>query len=103
MPRVYKVITSYKHLIKNLQINGYTSTEWNAPDTERYLNNARLSNERALHILDYAYQLNTMKKYRKYASEVFSTDGYSYSQLIYANEKENKIRSRRVEFEIRLK
>jgi outer membrane protein OmpA-like peptidoglycan-associated protein len=103
MPRLYKVITSYKHLIKNLQINGFTSTEWDAPDTERYLNNARLSNERALHILDYAYQLRPMDKYRTYASEVFSTDGYSYSRLIYANEKENKIRSRRVEFEIRLK
>ena len=103
MPRLYKVITSYNHLIKNLQINGYTSTEWNAPDTQRYLNNARLSNERAFHILDYAYKLQSMSKYRKFAGKIFSTDGYSYSRLIYANEKENKIRSRRVEFEIRLK
>ena len=103
IPRIYKVISSYKHSVKNLQINGYTSTEWDAPDTQRYLNNAHLSSQRALHILDYAYQLNEMSKYRKYASEIFSTDGYSYSRLIYANEKENKIRSRRVEFEIRLK
>lgn len=103
MPRIYKVITPYKHLIKNLQINGYTSTEWNAPETARYLNNAHLSNERALHILDYTYPLKAMSAYRKYASQIFSTDGYSYSSLVYTNEKENKIRSRRVEFEIRLK
>ncbi len=103
VPRIYKIITPYKHRIKNLQINGYTSTEWNAPDTQRYLNNARLSNERALHILDYAYKLDAMNHYRKYASEIFSTDGYSYSRLVYADEKENKVRSRRVEFEIRLK
>lgn len=103
MPRIYKVLTPYKQIIKNFQINGYTSTEWNAPDTQRYLNNARLSNDRALHILDYVYPLNAMHPYQKYASEIFSTDGYSYSRLIYANDKENKTDSRRVEFEIRLK
>jgi outer membrane protein OmpA-like peptidoglycan-associated protein len=103
VPRIYKVLSPYKHLIKNFQINGYTSTEWNAPDTQRYLNNAHLSNDRALHILDYTYQLQSMSKYRKYASKIFSTDGYSYSRLIYIDEKEDKTRSRRAEFEIRLK
>ena len=103
MPRLLKVLSSYKNQIKNLQINGYTSTEWNAPQSERYLNNAHLSNDRAMHILDYSYKLKKVSQHHKWINEVLSTDGHSFSSLIYANNKENKIRSRRVEFEISLK
>ncbi|PHR59369.1 MAG: hypothetical protein COA44_00005 [Arcobacter sp.] len=103
MPRLLRVLALYKININNLSINGYTSTEWNAPSTQRYLKNAHLSNNRAMNILDYSYQLKQVKKYQKWMSQVLSTDGYSYSNLIYANKKENKIRSRRVEFEITLK
>ena len=103
MPRLVKVLNNYKQEIKNIQINGYTSTEWNAPNTQRYLNNAHLSNDRAMHILDYSYALKSLKKHHTWLSQKLSTDGYSYSNLIVADKKENKIRSRRVEFEIRLK
>jgi len=103
MPDLLQVMSNYKHAINNLRINGYTSTEWNAPDTQRYLNNAYLSNDRAMHILDYSYQLTPVKKYQNWINQILSTDGYSYSNLIYANAEENKIRSRRVEFTIRLK
>jgi len=103
MPRLTKVLNNYKQEIKNIQINGYTSTEWNAPNTQRYLNNAHLSNDRAMHILDYSYTLKALKKHHNWLSQKLSTDGYSYSNLIVANKKENKIRSRRVEFEIRLR
>jgi len=102
IPRLLKVLSKHKEEIKNLRVNGYTSTEWNAPQTQRYLNNARLSNDRAMNILDYSYQLKSVNTYHKWLSQILSTDGYSYSNLIYANKKENKIRSRRVEFEIRL-
>ena len=103
MPRYLNVLNRYKTTIKNLRIDGYTSTEWMASDTQRYLKNAHLSNDRAMHILDYAYQLKKVKPHRPWLKKVLSTDGYSYSNLIYANKKENKIRSRRVEFEIILK
>lgn len=103
MPRLLKVMARYKSEIKNLRINGYTSSEWIAPETQRYLNNAYLSNDRAMHVLDYSYQLKPMKPYHKWISQIISTDGYSYSNLVYKNDKEDRIRSRRVEFEIRLK
>lgn len=103
MPRLLKVLKNYRAQIKNLQLNGYTSTEWNAPKTQRYLKNARLSNDRAMSILDYSYTLNRVHSYHDWISQILSTDGYSYSNLIYADNKENKIRSRRVEFEIELK
>ena len=103
MPRLLNVLKVYKAQIKNLQINGYTSTEWNAPKTQRYLNNTHLSNDRAMNILDYSYQLKSISVHREWVSQVLSTDGHSYSNLIYADKKENKIRSRRVEFEILLK
>ena len=103
IPRLTKVLSHYKHTIKNFKVNGFTSTEWIASDTQRYLNNAHLSNDRAMHILDYAYQLKKVKAHHNWMKKVLSTDGYSYSNLIYANKKENKIRSRRVEFEILLK
>lgn len=103
MPRLLRVLALYKEDIKNLRVNGYTSTEWNAPPTLRYLNNAYLSNDRAMHILDYAYQLKPVNKYHKWLTQILSTDGYSYSNLIYAKKEENKIRSRRVEFQISIK
>jgi outer membrane protein OmpA-like peptidoglycan-associated protein len=103
MPRLLKVLKGYKEQVKNLQINGYTSTEWNAPMTQRYLNNTRLSNDRAMHILEYSYQLKRIEVYQEWISQILSTDGHSYSNLIYADDKENKIRSRRVEFEITIK
>lgn len=102
MPLFIKVLKEHKSQIKNLQINGHTSTEWNAPQTQRYLKNTHLSNDRALAILDYSYPLKSVKAHRQWLSQVLSTDGYSYSNLIYADKKENKIRSRRVEFEIEL-
>ena len=103
MPRLVKVLSAYNKEVKNLSINGYTSTEWNAPQTQAYLNNAHLSNDRAMNILDYTYQLKHVNKHHKWLTQILSTDGYSYSNLIYADKEENKIRSRRVEFEIRLK
>lgn len=103
MPRLLKVLSVYEKQIKNLQINGFTSTEWNAPESERYLNNARLSNDRAMHILEYSYKLKKVAKHHQWLNKILSTDGHSFSNLIYANDKENKIRSRRVEFEIELK
>ncbi len=103
MPRLLKVLKAYRTHIKNLQINGYTSTEWNAPKTQRYLKNARLSNNRAMNILDYSYSLRSIHNHHEWMTPILSTDGYSYSNLIYADNKENKIRSRRVEFEIELK
>ncbi len=103
MPKLLNVLKRYRSDIKNLQVNGYTSTEWNAPKTQRYLNNTRLSNDRAMHILEYSYQLKSITSYRDWLSQILSTDGHSYSNLIYADNKENKIRSRRVEFEITLR
>lgn len=103
MPRLLKVMARYKSEIKHLRVNGYTSSEWIAPETQRYLNNAYLSNDRAMHVLDYSYQLGPVKQYRKWISQILSTDGYSYSNLLYKNNKEDSVRSRRVEFEIRLK
>lgn len=103
IPHLIKVLSQYKDQIKNIRINGYTSTEWNAPSTQRYLKNARLSNERAMNILDYSYSLDKLKKDHKWLSQKLSTDGYSYSNLIMSDKKENKIRSRRVEFQIIVK
>lgn len=103
MPKLLDVLKKYPVKIKNLQINGYTSTEWNAPKTQRYLNNTRLSNDRAMHILEYSYQLKSIAPHRDWLTQILSSDGHSYSNLIYADTKENKIRSRRVEFEITLR
>jgi outer membrane protein OmpA-like peptidoglycan-associated protein len=103
MPRLLKVMSRYQKEIKHLRMNGYTSSEWIATKTQRYLNNAYLSNDRAMHVLDYSYQLEPIKQYHAWISQILSTDGYSYSNLIYENDKENRIRSRRVEFEIQLK
>ena len=103
VPTLLNAIQPYRSQIKHFRINGYTSTEWNVPRIQRYLNNAELSSQRALNTLAYLYPLKEINKHRNWLDQVTSADGNAYAQLIYYKKKEDPIHSRRVDFKLILK
>ncbi len=90
-------------LIKNLEINGHTSSEWASKGlTTRYLNNEKLSMNRSYSTLSYLFK-HESKNNKLWLSEILKGSGVSYSENIMQNNTEDKKRSRRISFKIILK
>ncbi len=101
--KLLAALQSYKNEIDALRINGHTSSEWKGADfTDRYLNNAELSIQRAFSVLSHIFRHKPNASYQQWLTEVLSNDGYSYSKMI-KNPDEDREASRRVAFEIVLK
>jgi len=102
----YKLIQAlypYKESITALHVNGHTSSEWgklNQP--ERYLNNVKLSSKRAFEVLAFTYQDHQLHDFQEWLSTILSSNGLSYAKRVM-NTKENKEKSRRVNFKIEVK
>jgi len=102
-PRYIKILTSkeYKGEIQEVRIEGHTSNTWaNTSTTEEiYLNNMKLSQNRAYKVLLYCYSLddNTTKENRSWLEKFFRANGMAFSQM-----KQNE-KARRVEFTIQMK
>ena len=92
---------TYQDMIKTLEINGHTSSEWAGNNfTDTYLKNEKLSMNRAYSTLAYIFK-NQDKKTQKFLSELLKGSGLSFSQKkidFYKNEDKEK--SRRVSFKI---
>lgn len=102
-PRLLKALQPYRSQISALRINGHTSSEWKNTDfTHRYLNNAKLSTQRAYSVLSDIFSLETNQPYQKWLSNIVTNDGYAFSQTI-KRQNEDKVLSRRVEFKIVVK
>jgi len=100
-PRYLKVIKKYKDQIAQVNVDGYTSSEYGIAknDEQRYQLNKDLSVKRANEV--YKYTLNISKDDKEWLDKVYSYRGLSYDSLIYdENGVENKVLSRRVEFKI---
>jgi len=102
-PRYVKILTSkqYKDEIKEVRIEGHTSNRWAASSSQKeiYLNNMKLSQNRAYEVLSYCYSLedNVTKEHRVWIEKFFRANG-----MAFAKQKEiNK--ARRVEFKVELK
>ena len=92
-----------KEFINTLEINGHTSSEWGSSNfTERYLNNSKLSLERAYSVLSYIFKNQNNTK-QKLLTKILKGSGYSYSKNKIMNNTEDKAMSRRVSFKIILK
>ena len=89
--------------IKTLAINGHTSSEWqNLQNTQRYLKNAKLSMNRAYSVLSYLFKSQDTR-IQEWLSVILQGSGLSYAKRVIVNNKEDKIKSRRVSFQIILK
>lgn len=89
-----------KEAIKQFEISGHTSSEWQTTDfTKKYLNNAKLSMERSFATVSFIFSLQTQEM-QKWLSSVIRGSGLSYSKKIMFNEVEDKEKSKRVTFKV---
>lgn len=102
-PRYITILTSkeYKSGIQEIRIEGHTSDKWavNSSKKEIYLNNMKLSQDRAYAVLSYCYSMkNTLiKNSREWIEKFFRANGMAFSKL---TDIQN---ARRVEFSVQMK
>lgn len=89
-----------KESIKQLQINGHTSSEWAQENyTNRYLNNEKLSLERAYNVFSTLFKAQESVK-QQWLGKVIVGSGFSSSKNKISYGAEDKKLSRRVSFQI---
>lgn len=102
-PRYIKILTSnqYKNEIKEIRVEGHTSDEWGAIKSKKeiYLNNMRLSQNRAYEVLSYCYSLDDeiIELNRPWLQKYFRANGMAFAKL------QDIEKARRVEFSIEMK
>ncbi len=88
--------------IKTLEVNGFTSSEWNKVDfTQRYLNNLKLSMQRAYNVIYYIFHTQKATS-QHFLAKILQGNMHSFSKPIMRNGVEDKKESRRVTFKITL-
>ena len=104
-PRYMKIIHSeqYRGDIREIRIEGHTSSDWSGTrdEGEAYFLNMDLSQRRTRAILLFIMKLPIAKEYTEWARAHITANGLSSSRLILTVEgKEDRVRSRRVEFRL---
>lgn len=103
-PRYTRILTSddFVNDIIELRVEGHTSSEWRPNSTVEvaYLNNARLSQDRAFSVLSYTFTLPSTKQHQKWLVKVFRANGLAFAKKIIVDGKEDLSKSRRVEFRV---
>ncbi len=105
LPRYLKAISeSDQQYIKEIRIEGHTSSEWDtggvtSPEIA-YMKNMELSQQRTLSILLYALEMPELAPYRSLIQQKMRATGYSSSDLVLKEGKEDREASRRIEFRI---
>jgi outer membrane protein OmpA-like peptidoglycan-associated protein len=105
-PRYMRVLYGYKDAIEEVRIEGHTSSEWEGARSaeEAYFRNMDLSQARTRSVLEYCLQLADVAPLKDWARANITANGLSSSKLIvFVDGREDKARSRRVEFRIRTK
>lgn len=106
-PRYLQIVSPYKEDIREIRIEGHTSSEYGELlSEEAYLKNMQLSQERTLRILIFALdETNINPSDYKWARDKITANGLSSSKLVYLQndteiKQEDKTASRRVEFRL---
>ena len=104
-PRYVKILTSrkYKTDIEEVRIEGHTSSEWATftnPKTA-YFNNMALSQQRTRAVLEYVLNLTEVSRDFAWLKQRLTANGLSSSKPVLEDGRENKEKSRRVEFRVR--
>lgn len=96
-PRYLAVLEPFKDKLKEVRIEGHTSTPWNKKTAkkEAYFKNMRLSQVRAREVLQYIYSISPEIEWVK--NHVVAI-GLSSSQAVFVNGVEDTNLSRRVSF-----
>lgn len=100
-PRYIKIIYEFRGSIKEVRIEGHTSSVWMSSSIDdAYFLNMNLSQGRTRSVLSYIYYLDSTDKYKKWIKNNFSAVGYSSSKPILKNNIEDLEKSRRVVFKV---
>jgi outer membrane protein OmpA-like peptidoglycan-associated protein len=102
MPTFIKILYDNRETIKEVNIEGHTSSEWYGAQTqdESYFNNMALSQSRTRGILRYVLENGNLADYKEWMKTTIKANGLSFSNLKYKDGKEDAYASRRVEFKI---
>lgn len=96
-----EVLAAYSGEIREVRIEGHTSSEWaNSDTTTSYFNNMRLSQQRTRTTLEYCYYLTPVDK-QGWVRSYVTANGMSFSRpVMLVAGQEDPAASRRVEFTI---
>lgn len=104
-PRYVAILSNnkYKDDIEEIRIEGHTSSEWriDVPEDLAYFYNMQLSQDRTRSVLEYVISLPAVSRAKDWLKQYLTANGLSSSKLIIVDGKENKERSRRVEFRVK--
>ncbi|OON98636.1 MAG: hypothetical protein ATN35_00750 [Epulopiscium sp. Nele67-Bin004] len=102
-PQYIEILYKYKDFIKEIRIEGHTSSEWYSGTsvTDAYFFNMELSQDRTRSVLKYVMDLSSDKSYAQWLLEAMTANGLSSSRIIVDEYGvEDKEKSRRVEFKL---
>lgn len=100
-PRYLQIIAQFRDSIKEVRIEGHTSSRWgDLSNDAAYFNNMDLSQGRTRSVLSYMYGLNSIAEERGWIKNNIAAVGYSSSKLILDQGIEDEQRSRRVTFRL---
>lgn len=103
-PRYINIMEEFKNDISEIRIEGHTDSDWNkkASVENSYFKNMALSQDRTRAVLKYCLTLPLIKDKFNWTSKKITANGLSSSHLIYNEKgKEDKEKSRRVEFKVK--
>lgn len=104
-PRYLRILISdkYKNDIEEIRIEGHTSSEWQVDVSSdiAYFLNMQLSQDRTRSVLEYVMKLSQVSNQNEWLKEYLTANGLSSSKLIISNGKEDREKSRRVEFRVK--
>lgn len=117
--KIIPVAYTMKHLIKEIRIEGYASSEWyekgkkNLTKSYKYLKNMSLSQARTFSVTNYILKQYENTEYESWLLKTISSSGFSSSNFIYkkndqgifildnnGNKIEDREKSRRVGFSL---
>jgi outer membrane protein OmpA-like peptidoglycan-associated protein len=105
-PRYIKILTNekYKNDIEEIRIEGHTSTDWTTecPADIAYFKNMELSQDRTRSVLEYVLTLPNLDGNKDWIKKLLTANGLSSSKIVAdSTGKEDKEKSRRVEFRVK--
>jgi len=103
-PRYIKILTDDRFIsdIDEIRIEGHTSSSWETAKNlnERYIQNAKLSQNRAFQVLNYCINIDNVQVRLHWLIKLFRANGVSFAKPIKIDNIENAKLSRRVEFRV---
>ncbi|MFO7954062.1 OmpA family protein [Thioalkalivibrio sp.] len=102
MPRYAEQLRPFSEVIREVRIEGHTSSEWEGSDDalEAYFGNMDLSQRRTRAVLEYAYELDALQEADWFRSRVAAVGLSSSRRVLDEQGEEDRQASRRVEFSV---